>query len=205
MPFEFRLVCCVLCAGLCAHSYPTPLCRQSEYCGHSAALLRLETPRGRSRSEPSHQRCRLIEHWQHHITRFRWQAQHDPVDAGIAISLQDLLVPRAAEYVEGERRGISPGVFRHLAELRQYLERIDAAADRYPAIAIGDRPLGGVWKGAADDDRRVRLLHRLRPLHHLVELDELAREFRLGPRPDLLHRQDALAHQFEARLEDGAV
>ena len=45
------------------------------------------------------------------------------------------------------------------------------------------------------------LLHRLWPLHHLVEPDELAGAFRLVLRPDLFHRQDAFAHRLEARLK----
>ena len=49
------------------------------------------------------------------------------------------------------------------------------------------------------------LLHRLWPLHHLVEPDELAGAFRLVLRPDLFHRQDAFAHRLEARLKSLAI
>src|SRR4029077_14309152 len=107
--------------------------------------------------------------------------------------------------IEGQRGGVAPGVLRHLAELRQHIERIGAAADRYPAVAIGDCALRGVRKAAADNDRWMRFLYRLRPLHHLVDLDELAGIFRLRLRPDCLHRLDALAHELETRRKVGAV
>src|SRR4029077_17525228 len=75
----------------------------------------------------------------------------------------------------------------------------------YPAVAIRDRALRGVRKAAAENDRRGRVLPPLRPLHHLVDLDELAGIFCLRLRPDGLHRLDALAHELEARRKLGAV
>jgi hypothetical protein len=67
---------------------------------------------------------------------------------------------------------MSARFFRHRPKLRQDFQRICTAADRHPAVAIRDRPLGSVWKAAPDDDRWVRPLRRLWPLHHFVELDE---------------------------------
>src|ERR1700719_4049472 len=60
-------------------------------------------------------------------------------------------------------------------------------------------------KGAANDNRRIRLLGRLRPSHHRREVDELAVIFGLVLGPDLLHRLDPLAHQLEAGFEDRAM
>src|SRR6516225_384898 len=131
--------------------------------------------------------------------------QHNAVDASITISLQDLQISRCSEYADRKRRWISTSVLRQLAELRQHFEWVGTTADRHPAIAVGDCPLGPVRKAAANDDWWMRLLHRLRPLHHLVELDELAGVFRLGLCPDLFHRQDAFAHQLEARLKNRAM
>src|ERR1700720_3336385 len=74
-----------------------------------------------------------------------------------------------------------------------------------PAVAVADRAARAVREGAADDDRRVRLLHRLRPSPHLWNLGDPAVIFGLGFGPDLLHRLDLLAHLLEARREDGAV
>ena len=55
-----------------------------------------------------------------------------------------------------------------------------AAGRRDPAIAVADRAPRAMREGAADMDRRVRLLHRLRPGHHRIEIDELAVIFRLA-------------------------
>src|SRR5438105_14998006 len=74
-----------------------------------------------------------------------------------------------------------------------------------PSIAITDRAPRAVRKGAADNDRRVGLLHRLRPGPHFHDPNDLAATFRLGLGPDLLHRLDLLAHLFKTGREDGAV
>ena len=74
-----------------------------------------------------------------------------------------------------------------------------------PAVAVADRAPRGIGEGAADDDRRMRLLRRLRPLLHLAEIDELAVIFGLFLDPDGLHRLDSLARQFVPALEFGAV
>src|ERR1700730_3930100 len=73
------------------------------------------------------------------------------------------------------------------------------------AVAVADRAARAVREGAADDDRRVRRLHRLRPGPHLRDFDDLAVIFGLGFGPDLLHRLDLLAHFLEAGRADGAV
>ena len=76
---------------------------------------------------------------------------------------------------------------------------------RHPAVAVADRTPRAVRKRAADDHRRVWLLHRLRPGHHRIEVDELAVIFGLGLSPDHLHRLDALTRDLVARLEWRAV
>src|SRR5204863_1812393 len=104
-----------------------------------------------------------------------------------------------------ERRGIAASVLCHLTELRQHLERIDAAADRNPAVAVCDRPSCCVGECAPNDDRRVRFLNRFGPLHHGFKLDAFAVECRRRLRPDLLHRLDPLTHQLEAGCKRSAV
>ena len=74
-----------------------------------------------------------------------------------------------------------------------------------PAVAVTQCPASGVREHAADDDRRVRFLHRLRPGHHRVEIDDIAVVFRLVLGPDRLHRLDLLAHLLHARREDRVV
>src|SRR5262245_62122254 len=51
----------------------------------------------------------------------------------------------------------------------------------------------------------MRLLLRFGMEPDRIEIDELSVKFGLLLRPKLLHRQDALAQQFEARLIAGAV
>src|SRR5205814_9818218 len=80
-----------------------------------------------------------------------------------------------------------------------------AAGTREPAVAIFDDAAQRVIALAAEDDRRVRLLRRLRPRPHLVEIDHLAVIFRLVLGPQRLHREDPLAHQLEARVVAGAM
>ena len=95
--------------------------------------------------------------------------------------------------------GIAPGLGRHLAEARDQLgqRRRRSGGDlRHPAVAVADRAARAVGERAADQDRRMRLLHRLRPGLHRIEVDELAVVFGRVLRPDRLHRLDALARQL---------
>jgi len=63
----------------------------------------------------------------------------------------------------------------------------------------------GLREAAADQDRRIGLLHRLGPGHHFRKIDHVAVTLSLGLGPDLLHRLDPLAHKLNAGLEHGAV
>ena len=71
---------------------------------------------------------------------------------------------------------VRPGSLLHLAILGQLVEQTIGRAPRmrHPAVTVGQRAAGTVGQAAADEDRRMRLLHRLRPRHHRPELDELA-------------------------------
>jgi hypothetical protein len=68
-------------------------------------------------------------------------------------------------------RRIAAGFLRHVAEFRQHLVDI---ATWNPTVAIADRAPYTMRESAADVDRRVRLLHRLWPGDHRVEMNELA-------------------------------
>ena len=66
---------------------------------------------------------------------------------------------------------------RHLTKARNQLgqRRGRSGGDlRHPAIAVTHSAPRAVGKRAAHQDRRVRLLHRLRPGLHRIEVDELA-------------------------------
>src|SRR5262249_35209438 len=58
---------------------------------------------------------------------------------------------------------------------------------------------------AAHVNGRMRLLHRLRPGPDRIEIDVLPVIFGLIVRPDLLHGQDALAHERKPRPRIGPV
>src|SRR5204863_3665466 len=76
---------------------------------------------------------------------------------------------------------------------------------RHPLVAVGDDTLQDALAIAADDDRRVRALRRLRPRPDAVEVDVAAVVGGLVLRPDRLHRLDPLAHHAEAPAWIGPV
>src|SRR5439155_734889 len=65
--------------------------------------------------------------------------------------------------------------------------------------------LAGAPAVAAEQDGRVRPLHRLRPRPERLEAHEFALEGRLVLGPDALHGEHALAQHAPALLEVGAV
>ena len=60
-------------------------------------------------------------------------------------------------------------------------------------------------ESAADNNRRVRFLHRLRPTFHLWKIDQFAVILGLVFGPDGFHCFDPLAHQLETGLKRSAV
>src|SRR5690606_4690958 len=66
------------------------------------------------------------------------------------------------------------------------------AAQGNPAVAVLNDAIESAGAVATDEDRRVRLLDRLRPRPDGIEGDKLAGEFGLVLRPDFAHREDAL-------------
>src|SRR5215471_824737 len=79
-------------------------------------------------SEPAHERGAFVEHRQDLVARLRRQRQHDAVDPGVAVALEQLRIARSCKNGERERGGIAPRLLGHLAELGQHFERIDLAA-----------------------------------------------------------------------------
>jgi hypothetical protein len=91
---------------------------------------------------------------------------------------------------------ITPSVVRHLPEFPEHIEQArPGPADRTPAIAIADGAACSLRKATADDDWRIRFLHRFRPGHDLVKTDHVAVILGLGLAPNLLHRFDPLVHR----------
>src|SRR5207253_7131762 len=85
------------------------------------------------------------------------------------------------------------------------LEVAGAHADREPAVAEVDHAHERARAVAAEQDGRVRLLHRLRPRPEGLEAHEVALEGRFVLGPDALHGEHALAQHAPALLEVGAV
>src|SRR5207244_9763103 len=83
--------------------------------------------------------------------------------------------------------------------------RVGVASAREPAVAEIHHALQRVPALAAQQHRRVWFLRGLRVRPDRIEVDELAVVLRLVLRPDLLHREDPLAEEPEARLEGGPV
>ncbi len=146
-----------------------------------------------------------VQYRQDHILLLRIQRHHHARHAEIAVTVDLVHILGGAKIGDLDLGRVAPGLGGHLLEAGEALLDRSASGDRNPALAIAQRAARTLGEGAADDDRRVRLLHRLGPGHNRVEVDELAVVFGLGFRPDLLHRLDALAHQLGAALEGGAV
>src|ERR1700722_7722957 len=107
----------------------------------------------------------------------------------------------------GDRDRIASCLGGHLAETRDHVNDIAIlpGAAGHPAVTVTNCPPGGVRERAADQHRRMRLLHRLRPGLDRIEADKLTVVFRrrLGPyRP---HRLDGFPGTFMSRFKHGAV
>jgi chemotaxis protein methyltransferase CheR len=146
-----------------------------------------------------------VEDGQHLIRLFGRQRHNRPDHTEIAEALQLLQVFRRTADGHWQRLGITSGLGGHLPKLRQVNLRITGTGIRVPAVAIAHRASGSPWKGAAEQHRRMRLLNRLRPCHHRIEIDELTVVLRLLLRPDFLHRLDRFAYPLEAGGINGAV
>jgi len=123
----------------------------------------------------------------------------------IAVVLQAVRILGGATQGHRQRVGITAGLLRHLPETRQEILRLAGAGAiglRDDAVAVADRAPRRIAEGAADDNRRMRLLQRLGPSHHRREVDDIAVVFRLILGPDRLHRLDLLAQFLKTGLVD---
>src|SRR3954469_4280640 len=100
------------------------------------------------------------------------QRDIDGIDPELPVALQLVEVVRRATEPQRQRFRVAPRFLRHLAERRDVILRLAAGGVRIPAVAIAHRTPRRPWEGTAEDDRRVRLLRRLRPGHHRVEIDD---------------------------------
>src|SRR5579862_3284461 len=129
-----------------------------------------------------------------------------PLDAGLAVALQRRLVGRRAKDRDRQALRVAPGRLGEAGEPRHLFLGVPAARRaREPAVAIVDDAAQRVIGLAAEDDRRMRALHRLGIRPDLVEIDHRPVILGLLLGPQRLHREDALAHQLEAGFVAGAV
>jgi len=111
-------------------------------------------------------------------------AEHRAVDAGLLVFAQRPRFRRGAEYRGGQRLGVAPLLLGHPVQPRElFLDLIPAAGAREPAIAILDDAAQRVISLAAEDDRRVWFLQRLRLARRVVDLVVAALERRARLRP----------------------
>src|SRR4029077_8434335 len=110
----------------------------------------------------------------------------------------------APPIVTGREAGSRPASCAILRKAGRYSSGFPLAAFGYQP-SPSDRAPRRPRKGAAENDRRMRLLHRLGPGHDRAEIDKLAVIFRFRLGPDRLHCFDLLAHLLHTRRQDGAV
>ena len=124
--------------------------------------------------------------------RRRRQPEQHAVDAGRRQPLELGGIGRDAHHHD---RDAATGALAQLGDPRG----VGVAVVRHPRVAVLEHAVEHGRAAAADVDRRVRHLQRLRVAPDAVEGHEVAVERRLVVGPDLLDRQDALAHQPHPR------
>src|ERR1043166_2355056 len=106
--------------------------------GRGPSCAFMERVQSFERSQLPHQRGAVIEHRQDLLAPLGREHPNGPRDACVTIALERVGIARRREHVIRQRGGIAPFVFRHLAELAQLIDRIDAApADWDPAVPVG--------------------------------------------------------------------
>src|SRR5438874_7133069 len=117
-----------------------------------------------AQSRSGEERYVPVQHAQDLISAFVGNLEYGAVDTGLFVFPQCRLVRRGAEYRGRQRLGIAPFLLGDPAQSRElFADFVAAARARKPAVAIFDDPPQRVVALAAEDDRRVRLLRRLRP------------------------------------------
>src|ERR1700730_12850452 len=139
-----------------------------------------------------------VDDGQYRVRLLGREHRHPAGDAHLCKALHPVEILAEAEQGDFDGGWIASGLPCHLAEFRQDIGDIAAPRHRNPTVAIADRAPRALREGAADMDRRVRLLYRFGPGDHRIEMHELSMVFGLGFRPDFLHRLDGFAHPLEA-------
>src|SRR5438067_2490072 len=154
------------------------------------------------------QLCPAVEDPQDFVGICRRQAHCHASDTEIAVASQHREVLRRTSQHYRQRCRVVAGLLGYLAEARHEVfgaTRAGARRGRQDAVAVADRSPRGETEGAADNDRRMRLLRVLGPDLHRRKVDDLAVILGGVLGPDLLHRFDLLPHLQRAGLVICAV
>src|SRR5262249_52811486 len=111
-----------------------------------------------------------IDDGQHRVGLLGREHRHDAGDARRRQALYPVKIIAEAERGHFDRSRIAAGLLYHLAEFREDLGYF-AAGGWNPTIPIADHAPRTIREGAADMDRRVWFLHRLRSGDHRIEID----------------------------------
>src|SRR4051794_35222104 len=156
----------------------------------------------RSAYEP----CPTVKARQNGVSLVRVETDDAPAYAGLLITLQcsDLIGCERVKLfgVEADcdrtRGPITSGAGEHLLKLRDEREfvAILRTGESVPSVTILHCPACSVGISASDDDRRMRLLNRLRVGDHGAEIDKCAVIFSLILCPDGPHGFHPLLHEL---------
>ena len=129
----------------------------------------------------------------------RRQPVHHPVESLRRVRLEH---PRVGRNAHDLQRDVPVGP---QPQFRRSLDEVRRSVVGHPRIPERQHPVEHRRPFAADDDRRVRPLGRLRPRPDAVEVHVIARVGRLVGGPDGLDRLDPLAHHRHPGARIGAV
>src|SRR5262245_20292003 len=155
----------------------------------------------------SHELRQLVEPGEHRVPLGGGEPEDHPLHAGALPRSDGGAIGRRPKDRDRDRTRIAPGELRTLSYIGDALfdVLVVQTRDRDPAVAVVDGPLVRLGPVSAEENRRVRLLRRLRLGPDGVEAHQLAVILRRRLGPDLLHGLDPLADEPPARLRVGAV
>src|SRR5437879_9563369 len=141
----------------------------------------------------------LVQLLERSVPAVRRHVEDQTVDA---CGRQPLDLIRARLRVVGHRDSVAARGFGQLLELGNPLDHTSAVG--HPSVRVTHHPLEDLRPATAEDDRRVRLLDRLRKLPHGSEVDHVAVVLGHVLGPDGLDRLDPLAQELPAGAEVSA-
>ena len=137
---------------------------QPRCCGDHAAARRAPGTGRLGSAVALDERVVPVEHAEHFVGTRGREPQDHAFGAGFLVVVEHLGIRAPAEHLEAQGLRIATRGGGNIAQLSDALDDVAPARDRHPAVAVlDDVPVGHRAAGAAHQDRRVGLLHRLRP------------------------------------------